>query len=125
MHARRVKRGHAAHADNQILGKRLNRNVHDAIAHPEEHRPVDLVHTHALGQLAQMCDLRVFVAVVAPTFNFGLLRHHLHEQQHRDDHARCDCGYQIESHGEEEGGHKRGHGAFRRGFAQVHHVAPA
>lgn len=48
IHAGRIERGHAAHADSQILRKVLERNIGDTVGHAKEHRPVNLVHTHAL-----------------------------------------------------------------------------
>ena len=125
VHTRGVQRGNTAHADNQIAGEILHRDVGDALGHAEEHRPVDLVHAHTLRQLAQMRDLGILVAVVLPALDLGLLAHHLHEQHHRDEHAHPDGHHQIEHDSQHEGEYERGNGSLRRRLAQMREVAPA
>ena len=125
VHARRVERGHAAHADDQVLRELLDRDVGDAVRHAEEHGAVDLVHAHARGQLAQVRDLRVLVAVVLPAADLGLVAQALHEQHERDHHANADRHDQVKDHREQEGDHQHRHIALGRGAQLVHHRAPA
>ena len=52
VHARRIKRRHAAHADDQVFRELLDRDIGNLVGHAKEHRTVDLVYAYALGKLA-------------------------------------------------------------------------
>ena len=124
IHARRVERRHAAHADDQVFRELLYRNVGNAVGHAEEHGAVDLVHAHTLGQLTQMRDLGIGVAIILPTFNLGFLGNHLHEQHHGNEHTHCDGRHQIKHNGKHEREQKRGDRALRSRVAQMREIAP-
>ena len=103
VHARRIERWHASHADDQVLREGFHRYVGYAVGHAEEHGSVDLVHAHAFREFAQVRDLGILVAVVFPAANLGLLAHHLHEQDDRDQHAHGNRHHQVEHDGQREG----------------------
>ena len=99
VHARRIKRRHAAHADDQVFRELLDRDIGNLVGHAKEHRTVDFVYAYALGKLAQVRDLRVFIAVILPAFDFGFFAYHLHEQHHGDQHAHGNGGHQVNDYG--------------------------
>lgn len=99
IHSGCIKRRNAAHADDQVLGERLYRNIGNTVGHAKEHRAVDFVNAYALGQFTQMRNLGVCIAVVLPAFNLGFFADHLHEQYDSDDHANADSSNQVECDG--------------------------
>ena len=125
VHARRIERWHASHADDQVLREGFHRYVGYAIGHAEEHGSVDLVHAHAFREFAQVRDLGILVAVVFPAANLGLLAHHLHEQDDRDQHAHGNRHHQVEHDGQREGEQQRGHRSSGGRLAQVCEIAPS